>query len=81
MIKKNGYGPLKDVNFQWFLWCFWMIEEEVYFLDCSLECLHLDSLDYQVRLDVLVLFGPDSKAGGSGTVSQSLRKPEHWGHN
>ena len=29
----------------------------------------------------LILFGLASKAGGSGTVSQSLRKPEHWGHN
>ena len=49
--------------------------------DSSVECLHLDSLDNQLKPDDLVLFGPDSKAGGRGTVSQSLRKPEHWGHN
>ena len=58
-----------------------IVEAQVSFLDCLIECLHLDSVDNQLRLDVLVLFGPDSKAGGSGTVSQSLRKPEHWGHN
>ena len=58
-----------------------MVEVEVSFLDCSIECFHLDSVDDQLRLDVLVLFGPDSKAGGSGTVSQSLRKPEHGGYN
>ena len=49
--------------------------------DSSVECLHLDSLDNQLKLDVLVLFGPYSKAGGRGTVSQSLRKPAHWEHN
>ena len=57
-----------------------MIEVEVSFLDCSIECLHLDSLDKELRLDVLVLFGPDCKAGDSGAVSLSLRKPELWGH-
>ena len=58
-----------------------MVKVEISFLDCSIECFHLDIVDIQLRLDVLVLFGPDSKAGGSGTVSQSLRKPEPWGHN
>ena len=27
-----------------------------------------------------MVFGSDSKAWGSGTVSHFLRKPEHWGH-
>ena len=47
------------------------------FFDFLIKCLHLDSIDNQLKLDVLVLFGPDSKAGGSGTVSQSLRNHEH----
>ena len=39
-----------------------MVEVKVSFLDLSSECLHLDSVD------VLVLFVPGSKAGGSGIV-------------
>ena len=56
-----------------------MIEVEVYFLYFSIECLHLDSLDNQLRLGYLVLFGPDSKAEGSSTVNQCLRKTDYWG--
>ena len=46
-----------------------MVEAQVSFLDCSIECLHLDSVDNQLRLDVLVLFAQIVKLEGAALLA------------